>query len=170
MQYLSTRSHDEKATSAEAVLRGLAPDGGLYVPEAIPAAGLSEEALLSLDQYALTAHILKKLLSDLPAAAVEAAVRDGYSGKFETEDLTPTVPVAGAHVLELYHGPTSAFKDMALCLLPRLIAASSQACGVKEDVLVLTATSGDTGKAALAGFADAPHTRVMVFYPEGGVS
>lgn len=97
-------------------------------------------------------------------------MRDGYSGKFETEDLTPTVPVAGAHVLELYHGPTSAFKDMALCLLPRLIAASSQACGVKEDVLVLTATSGDTGKAALAGFADAPHTRVMVFYPEGGVS
>lgn len=170
MQYLSTRSHDEKATSAEAVLRGLAPDGGLYVSEAIPAAGLSEEALLSLDQYALTAHILKKLLSDLPAAAVEAAVRDGYSGKFETEDLTPTVPVAGAHVLELYHGPTSAFKDMALCLLPRLIATSSQACGVKEDVLVLTATSGDTGKAALAGFADAPHTRVMVFYPEGGVS
>lgn len=170
MQYLSTRSHDEKATSAEAVLRGLAPDGGLYVPEAIPAAGLSEDALLSLDQYALTAHILKKLLPDLPAEAVEAAVRDGYSGKFETKDLTPTVPVADAHVLELYHGPTSAFKDMALCLLPRLIAASSQACGVKEDVLVLTATSGDTGKAALAGFADAPHTRVMVFYPEGGVS
>ena len=114
MQYLSTRSHDEKATSAEAVLRGLAPDGGLYVPEAIPAAGLSEDALLSLDQYALTAHILKKLLPDLPAEAVEAAVRDGYSGKFETKDLTPTVPVADAHVLELYHGPTSAFKDMAL--------------------------------------------------------
>ncbi len=170
MQYLSTRSHDENATSAEAVLRGLAPDGGLYVPETIPAAGLTDAELLSLDQYALTAHILAKLLPDFPDGAVAAAVRDGYSGKFETEDLTPTVPVAGAHVLELYHGPTSAFKDMALCLLPRLVAAASEACGVKEDVLVLTATSGDTGKAALAGFADAPHTRVMVFYPEGGVS
>lgn len=170
MHYLSTRSHQETATSAEAVLRGLAPDGGLYVPETIPAAELSDAALISLDQYALTAHILKKLLPDLPAAAVEDAVREGYSGKFETEDLTPTVQVDKAHVLELYHGPTSAFKDMALCLLPRLIAASCAACGVKEDVLVLTATSGDTGKAALAGFADAPHTRVMVFYPEGGVS
>lgn len=170
MQYLSTRSHAEKATSAEAILQGLAPDGGLYVPEMIPAAGLSDVELLSLDQYALTAHILKKLLPGLSAAAIDSAVWEGYSGKFETGDLTPTVPVAGAHVLELYHGPTSAFKDMALCLLPRLIAASCAACGVEEEVLVLTATSGDTGKAALAGFADAPHTRVMVFYPEGGVS
>ena len=170
MQYLSTRSYETKATAAEAVLQGLAPDGGLYVPSSIPESGLSYDDILRLDQYALTAHILKKLLPDLPALAVEAAVREGYAGKFEGGDLTPTVPVGDAHVLELYHGPTSAFKDMALCLLPRLIAASCDFCGIKEDVLVLTATSGDTGKAALAGFADAPHTRVMVFYPEGGVS
>ncbi len=169
MFYYSTRS-GEKTAASGAILQGLAPDGGLYVPEAIPGSGLSPAALPAMDQYALTTHILHKLLPDLSQAAVAAAVRDGYAGKFETEDLTPTVSVGGAHVLELYHGPTSAFKDMALCLLPRLVAAAAERCGAEEDVLVLTATSGDTGKAALAGFADAPRTRVMVFYPEGGVS
>ncbi|MBE5784341.1 MAG: threonine synthase [Clostridiales bacterium] len=168
MQYFSTRSKTETAAAAEAILQGLAPDGGLYVPAAIPDAQLDDAALLSLDQYALTAHILKKLLPGVPNIA--ASVEAGYRGKFEGEDLTPTVPVQNAHVLELYHGPTSAFKDMALCLLPYLVAESGKAVGQKEDVLVLTATSGDTGKAALAGFANAPHTRVMVFYPDGGVS
>ena len=168
MQYFSTRSKQETATAAEAILQGLAPDGGLYVPESIPAAELDDAALLSLDQYALTAHILKKLLPGVPG--IDAVVEAGYRNKFDGEDLTPTVPVEKAHVLELYHGPTSAFKDMALCLLPHLVASAAKAVGQKEEVLVLTATSGDTGKAALAGFADAPHTRVMVFYPDGGVS
>ncbi|MBQ6692588.1 MAG: threonine synthase, partial [Clostridia bacterium] len=168
MQYFSTRSKQETATAAEAILQGLAPDGGLYVPESIPSAELDDAALLSLDQYALTAHILKKLLPGVPS--IDAVVEAGYRNKFDGEDLTPTVPVEKAHVLELYHGPTSAFKDMALCLLPHLVASAAKAVGQKEEVLVLTATSGDTGKAALAGFADAPHTRVMVFYPDGGVS
>lgn len=170
MQYFSTRGEGNAATVQQAVLRGLAPDGGLYVPQEIPAAELSDAALLGLGQTALTTHILNKLLPGFAPGAVEEAVRAGYSSKFETEDLTPLMPVAGAHVLELYHGPTSAFKDMALCLLPHFVAASVEESGMAEDVLVLTATSGDTGKAALAGFAGAPHTRIIVFYPEGGVS
>ena len=149
---------------------GLAPDGGLFVPEEIPASGISPDELLAMDQYEITSRILAKMLPDLSFEAVDDAVRSGYAGKFPSDNLTPLVDTKSCSVLELYHGPTCAFKDMALCLLPRLIAASCRKNGIEENVLILTATSGDTGKAALAGFADAPQTGIMVFFPRDGVS
>ena len=170
MNYISTRNKHSKITASQAILQGLAPDGGLYVPDEIPSAQLDEDMLRSMDQYSLTAHVLKKLLPDLSFESVSKAVHDGYEKKFSSDDLTPLKALDKEYVLELYHGPTSAFKDMALCLLPRLIAASCAKNGIENDILILTATSGDTGKAALAGFADAPHTKVIVFYPEDGVS
>jgi len=153
-----------------AILQGLAPDGGLYVPEYIPKSNLSKDELLSLSQCELTARILAQLLPDFSLDTLNAAVFSGYEGKFPSDDLTPLVPLSDCNILELFHGPTSAFKDMALCLLPRLIAAACNHNGMKEDVLILTATSGDTGKAALEGFADAPQTKIAVFFPVDGVS
>lgn len=170
MIYTSTRSGCEGISPSLAVLEGLAPDGGLYLPEGLPPSPVALDQLGQMDPYNLTAKVVAALLPDLGEEAVAGAVRKGYEGQFDSAELTPLVPVDGAYVLELWHGPTSAFKDMALCVLPYLMAASRKKNGISEDLLILTATSGDTGKAALSGFAGAPHTRVMVFYPEKGVS
>jgi len=116
----------------------------------------------------MTTQILSALLPDIPD--MKTLVNRAYTGKFETEDLTPTVSVGPFHVLELFRGPTSAFKDVALSMLPQLLTAAKDVKGVKEDILILTATSGDTGKAALEGFHDVPGIRICVFYPDGGVS
>ena len=153
-----------------AVLNGLAPDGGLYIPRELPKMPFSAAEAAKMDVYELTARVVSQYISDLPYDSVLRAVREGYIGRFDDERLSPLVPVGGAHVLELWHGPTSAFKDMALCVLPRLMAASREYNNISDELLILTATSGDTGKAALAGFANAPHTRIIVFYPEKGVS
>lgn len=170
MNYISTRNKSVKIAPSAAVLRGLAPDGGLYVPEAIPDAELSKEQLLGFSYPELVTHILTKLLPDLGQDNIMKAVTQGYGGKFETEDIIPMKNLKDKSVLELYHGPTSAFKDMALCLLPGLITNACKVQGFDKEVLILTATSGDTGKAALAGFAGAPNTKIIVFYPESGVS
>ena len=166
MRYHSTRDNTRFVDSAQAVLEGLAPDGGLYMPECIPA--FDWEACLTLDAQGRSAMILEKLLPDIPN--MRELVRKAYTGKFETEDLTPTVSVGDFTVLELFRGPTSAFKDVALCMLPQLLTAAKAEKGMEEDIMILTATSGDTGKAALAGFRDVPGTRITVFYPHGGVS
>ncbi len=166
MQYRSTRGACEPVDSAQAVLTGLAPDGGLYLPRQLPE--LDWQACLSLDTLSIARQILSAFLPDIPD--MEALVRRAYAGKFETEDLTPTVPVGPFSVLELFRGPTSAFKDVALSMLPQLMTAAKTAKGEKEDILILTATSGDTGKAALVGFQDVPGIRICVFYPDGGVS
>ena len=166
MLYHSTRSRELRADSAQAVLEGLAPDGGLYMPEAIPA--FDWKACLEGDSQAMATAILSALLPDIPN--MPELVKKAYTGKFETEDLTPTVPVGDFHVLELFRGPTSAFKDVALSMLPQLLTAAKTAKGWKEDILILTATSGDTGKAALEGFHDVEGVRICVFYPHGGVS
>ena len=166
MRYHSTRNHTHFVDSAQAVLEGLAPDGGLYMPESIPA--FDWEACLTLDAQGMSAMILETLLPDIPD--MRELVRRAYTGKFETEDLTPTVSVGDFTVLELFRGPTSAFKDVALCMLPQLLTASKAVKGMEKDIMILTATSGDTGKAALAGFRDVPGTRITVFYPHGGVS
>lgn len=166
MLYYSTRSKNIAVDSAQAVLDGLAPDGGLYMPERIPA--FDSEKCLTEDPYAMAVDILSALLPDIPD--MEALVRRAYTGKFQTEELTPTVPVGPFTVLELFRGPTSAFKDVALSMLPQLLTQAKAVKGVGEDILILTATSGDTGKAALAGFQDVPGTRICVFYPDGGVS
>lgn len=166
MLYHSTRSENHRADSAQAVLEGLAPDGGLYMPQSIPS--FDWKACLTGSSQDMATQILSALLPDIPD--MKTLVNRAYTGKFETEDLTPTVSVGPFQVLELFRGPTSAFKDVALSMLPQLLTAAKNVKGVKEDILILTATSGDTGKAALEGFHDVPGIRICVFYPDGGVS
>ena len=166
MNYHSTRSSFDLVNSAQAVLTGLAPDGGLYMPEYIP--HLAWHKTLSGDSLSMATDILSALLPDIPD--MPELVKMAYVGQFETEDLTPTAAVGDFTVLELFRGPTSAFKDVALRMLPQLLTTAKDVCGVKEDIMILTATSGDTGKAALAGFQDVPGVRITVFYPHGGVS
>ena len=166
MDYISTRGQSPAVDSAQAVLSGLAPDGGLYMPRAIPA--FDWQHCLTLSAQQMSAAILSALLPDIPN--MEALVKRAYTGKFETEDLTPTVPVGDFQVLELFRGPTSAFKDVALSMLPQLLTAAKQEKDIAQEIRILTATSGDTGKAALVGFQDVPGVSICVFYPFGGVS
>ena len=166
MIYHSTRNKDFRADSAQAVLEGLAPDGGLYVPEALPE--FDWKVCLQGSSMDMSAMILSALLPEIPNMA--ELVKRAYTGKFETEDLTPTVSVGDFGMLELFRGPTSAFKDVALSMLPQLLTAAKDAKGWKKDIQILTATSGDTGKAALEGFRDVPGIKICVFYPYGGVS
>ena len=166
MRYHSTRNETVFVDSAQAVLEGLAPDGGLYMPESLPAFDWRE--CLKGSSIQMSTRILSALLPDIPD--MPELVRRADTGKFETEDLTPTVPVGGFTVLELFRGPTSAFKDVALSMLPQLLTAAKNLKGQKKGILILTATSGDTGKAALEGFRDVPGVRICVFYPDGGVS
>lgn len=166
MRYHSTRNESVFVDSAQAVLEGLAPDGGLYMPEGLPAFDWQE--CLKGSSIQMSTRILSALLPDIPD--MPELVRRAYTGKFETEDLTPTVPVGGFSMLELFRGPTSAFKDVALSMLPQLLTAAKAVKGQEKDILILTATSGDTGKAALEGFRDVPGIRICVFYPDGGVS
>ena len=166
MNYHSTRNSADFVDSARAVLEGLAPDGGLYMPEYVPE--FDWKKCLSGSSQEMSAMILSALLPDIPD--MRTLVANAYTGKFETEDLTPTVPVGDFTVLELFRGPTSAFKDVALRMLPQLLTSAKSVCGQDKDIMILTATSGDTGKAALAGFQDVPGVRITVFYPDGGVS
>ncbi len=165
MIYHSTR--DEKLTAAptRAVLEGIAPDGGLYVCDP-GKLDFDWQGTLQKDTMSMAADILGALLPDFQD--MNGLVRASYAGKFASDDLTPLVPVGERYVLELYHGPTSAFKDVALSVLPRLVSAAAKQEG--SGMVILTATSGDTGKAALEGFHDVSGTRIMVFYPAGGVS
>ena len=166
MRYHSTRNESVFVDSAQAVLEGLAPDGGLYMPEGLPA--FDWQKCLKGSSIQMSTQILSALLPDIPD--MPELVRRAYTGKFETEDLTPTVPVGSFSMLELFRGPTSAFKDVALSMLPQLLTAAKAVKGQEKDILILTATSGDTGKAALEGFRDVPGIRICVFYPDGGVS
>ena len=166
MLYHSTRSSDAYVDSAKAVLTGLAPDGGLYMPEYIP--DFDWRHCLTLSAQGMSEMILSALLPDIPD--MNTLVKRAYTGKFQTEDLTPTVSAGDFNVLELFRGPTSAFKDVALSMLPQLLTASMKKCSAQKEIMILTATSGDTGKAALAGFADVPGVKICVFYPDGGVS
>ncbi len=168
MLYRSSRNDSLTASPSEAIVRGLAPDGGLYTPDAIPA--VDWRALMALDYMHLAAKVIAALLPDFSEAELLPLITSAYADKFSTPALAPTVPVGDELLLELYHGPTSAFKDVALCLLPYLMRAADVKCGGEGDILILTATSGDTGKAALEGFRDVPGVRIMVFYPSDGVS
>ncbi|WP_425057852.1 Threonine synthase [Sporomusa carbonis] len=171
--YLSTRGTVDRLTAAQAIAQGIAPDGGLYVPETIPL--LDEQALprlISLNYAERAAAILRLFLTDYTAAEIQACVAAAYSSeKFSHPAVAPVTKVAdGTFALELWHGPTSAFKDMALQLLPRLLSCALKKIGEQAEIVILVATSGDTGKAALEGFKDVEQIRVMVFYPENGVS
>lgn len=166
MDYISTRGMSPAVDSAQAVLNGLAPDGGLYVPKSIPAFDWQE--CLQKSSQGMSEMILSALLPDIPDMG--ELVKKAYTGKFETEDLTPSVAVGNMTVCELFCGPTSAFKDVALSMLPQLLTAARKEKGIQEEIRILTATSGDTGKAALVGFQDVPGVSICVFYPQGGVS
>ncbi len=170
MYFISTRG-GERVTGAEAVVKGIASDGGLFVPEEFPTVGAEEfEAMEHMDYPERAACILKKYFGEYDGEALLAALREAYS-KFEGDDPAPLIRMDnGMYMLELFHGPTCAFKDMALTVLPYLLKRGCEILGKKEDVFILTATSGDTGKAALEGFADVPGVKLMVFYPEEGVS
>ena len=166
MDYQSTRNKNLRASSTAAVLQGLASDGGLFVAGA--PADFDWRAVLNLDTFSMAEAVLSALLPDFED--MHGLVQRAYTGKFETDELTPLVQVGSRYVLELFRGPTSAFKDVALSMLPQLITAARRQEGVTDEILILTATSGDTGKAALAGFRDVPGTRIIVFYPDEGVS
>ena len=170
MIFYSTRSNEHRANSAEAVLKGIAPDGGLYTPLDFAAMKLNIGDLLGLSATELSAVVIGRILNDFAPAEMRALIEAAYEDKFETDELTPVRRVGDDFVLELFRGPTSAFKDVALSVLPRLITASRDKLNVTDEIVILTATSGDTGKAALEGFHDVPGTQIVVFYPDGGVS
>ena len=171
MDYFSTRGGAERVSSAAAILKGLASDGGLFVPASFPQMPLSAiEELAGLSYEERAVRILRLFLTDYTEEEIEGCVRRAYSHTFDDVRRAPVTSVGELEVLELWHGPTSAFKDMALQLLPQLMSTARVKQGEKDTILILVATSGDTGKAALEGFADAAGIRIMVFYPDGGVS
>lgn len=168
--YRSTRSADVKVSASEAILKGLAPDGGLYVPESIPALDKSLEELSKMDYREVAYNVMKLFITDFTKEELEACINKAYDTKFDTDEIAPLVKADGAYYLELFHGATIAFKDMALSILPHLLTTSARKNNIKNEIVILTATSGDTGKAALAGFADVEGTKIIVFYPKNGVS
>ncbi|WP_026834868.1 threonine synthase [Eubacterium xylanophilum] len=168
--YKSTRSEGTKVTASEAILKGLADDGGLFVPESIPQLDKSLEELSKLGYKETAYEIMKLFFSDFTEEELKYCINGAYDEKFDTDVIAPLVEKDGAYYLELFHGKTIAFKDMALSILPYLMTTSAKKNGVKNEIVILTATSGDTGKAALAGFADVEGTSIIVFYPKNGVS
>lgn len=170
MNFISTRG-GECVSGAQAIAQGIAKDGGLFVPEKFPAVSVSElEEMLSMNYAERAATVLHKYLDEYDFDGLKAACEKAYA-QFEGDDAAPLVKIdAGLYMLELFHGPTCAFKDMALTLLPYLLRTGCNLCGIQEQVLILVATSGDTGKAALEGFKDADGVKIMVFYPNDGVS
>ena len=168
--YKSTRGNAETVTASKAILTGLSPDGGLYVPTEIPQIDKSLAALAKMSYQELAYDIMSKFLTDFTEDELRHCITSAYDSKFDTEVIAPIVKRDGAYYLELFHGATIAFKDMALSILPHLMVTSARKNGVTRDIVILTATSGDTGKAAMAGFADVPGTKIIVFYPHGGVS
>ncbi len=170
MVFYSTRSKAHTADSTEAVLKGIAPDGGLYTPVDFDQMQVDVGKLLGMSAVEISSEVIGRILNDFTPEEMRTLIEAAYDGKFETGDLTPLEKVGDDFVLELFRGPTLAFKDVALSVLPRLITAARDKLGVKEEIVILTATSGDTGKAALEGFHDVPGTRIIVFYPDGGVS
>lgn len=166
--YESTRGNISRQRSAQAIALGMVPQGGLFVPSQIRSINWHDFQGYSYSQLAL--EIIKLYLEDLPSEMIEKAVKVYSDDRFETDNPAPLVSVGDYGMLELWHGPTAAFKDMALQVLPYLLASSIQSLGLDSEVLILTATSGDTGKAALEGFKDVAGTQIVVFYPEGGVS
>ncbi len=168
--YRSTRNAEETVTASMAILKGLANEGGLFVPDEIPALDVSVEALSKMDYREVAYNVMKLMLTDFTEEELKYCINSAYDDKFDTKEIAPLVHKAGAYYLELFHGSTIAFKDMALSILPYLLTTSAKKNNVKNEIVILTATSGDTGKAALAGFADVPGTRIIVFYPKNGVS
>ncbi len=170
MLYVSTRNAEEKVTASQAVLKGLAENGGLFVPEQIPALDVPLEKLADMSYQQTAYEVMKLFLTDYTKEELKSCIEKAYDGKFDTSEIAPLVKAQDVSYLELFHGATIAFKDMALSILPHLLITAARKNQVRNDIVILTATSGDTGKAALAGFADVEGTKIIVFYPKDGVS
>ncbi|MGN0343811.1 MAG: threonine synthase [Lachnospiraceae bacterium] len=168
--YSSTRNANDKVTASQAILKGLADDGGLFVPSEIPALDVSLKDLADMTYQQTAYEVMKLFLTDFTEEELKNCIGSAYDSKFDTGEIAPLVEAEGAYYLELFHGATIAFKDMALSILPHLLITAARKNNVKNDIVILTATSGDTGKAALAGFADVKGTKIVVFYPKNGVS
>ncbi len=168
--YKSTRGGQKGLKASQAILQGLAEDGGLFVPEYLPKLELSLGELSKMSYQEVAYEVMKLFLTDFTEEELRSCIRNAYDEKFDTEVIAPLAKVDGAYYLELFHGATVAFKDMALSILPHLLTAAAKKNDIKNEIVILTATSGDTGKAALAGFADVPGTKIIVFYPKDGVS
>ena len=168
--YKSTRGAEEAVTASQAILQGLARDGGLFVPTEIPKLSLTMEELSKMSYQETAYEVMKLFLTDFTEEELKHCIQGAYDDKFDTDVIAPLAKVEGAYFLELFHGATIAFKDMALSILPYLMTTAAKKNQIKNDIVILTATSGDTGKAALAGFADVPGTKIIVFYPKNGVS
>lgn len=168
--YKSTRNSSIRVSASQAILKGLSDEGGLFIPERIPALDIPMEEIAKMS-YAETAYeVMSRFYTDFTEEELKNCIARAYDSKFDTEVIAPLVEADGAYYLELFHGPTIAFKDMALSILPHLMITSARKNNVKNDIVILTATSGDTGKAALAGFAKVEGTKIIVFYPKNGVS
>ncbi|MBR6303913.1 MAG: threonine synthase, partial [Lachnospiraceae bacterium] len=170
IMYSSTRGHGGKVTASQAILKGLAEDGGLFVPDKIPALDKSLKELSEMSYQEVAYEVMKLFLTDFTEGELKTCINRAYDSKFDTEVIAPLAYAEGVYYLELFHGATIAFKDMALSILPHLMITSARKNNIKNEIVILTATSGDTGKAALAGFADVEGTRIIVFYPKNGVS
>lgn len=170
LYYISTRGNSKKVTSSEAIVKGIAEDGGLYVPELIPKITMNLENLSTMNYRELAYYIMKMYFEDFTEDELKTCVNGAYDEKFENPLIAPLNYKNGVCFLELYHGKTLAFKDMALSILPYLMKTAAKKTGVDKEIVILTATSGDTGKAALEGFDSVPGTKIIVFYPKDGVS
>ena len=168
--YKSTRNSEKTVTASEAILKGLADDGGLFVPVSIPKLDVTLNELKDMSYQETAYAVMKQFLTDFTEEELKDCIAKAYDDKFDTEEIAPLAKVEDTYYLELFHGATIAFKDMALSILPHLLTTSAKKNQVKNEIVILTATSGDTGKAALAGFADVEGTRIIVFYPKNGVS
>ncbi len=168
--YKSTRGTGEELTASQAILKGLAEDGGLFVPTSIPVLETSLEELSQKSYQEVAYEVMSRFLTDFTEEELKVCISKAYDEKFDTREIAPLVQKGDAYYLELFHGATIAFKDMALSILPHLMTTAAKKNHAEKEIVILTATSGDTGKAAMAGFADVPGTRIIVFYPKNGVS
>lgn len=168
--YKSTRGTGECVKASEAILKGLSKDGGLFVPTEIPKLDVPMNRLAEMTYQEIAYEVMSRFFTDFTEEELKSCIARAYDSKFDTEEIAPLVKAGGAYYLELFHGATIAFKDMALSILPHLLTTSAKKNHVNNEIVILTATSGDTGKAAMAGFTDVPGTRIIVFYPKNGVS
>jgi len=168
--YSSTRDGRKRITASQAILKGLSEDGGLFVPDHIPVLPCSMRELADKSYQETAYEVMKLFFTDFTEEELKGCIARAYDSKFDTEEIAPLVEAEGAYYLELFHGATIAFKDMALSILPHLMTTAARKNQVKNEIVILTATSGDTGKAALAGFAGVEGTKIIVFYPKNGVS
>ena len=168
--YRSTRNNNEPVTASQAILKGLADDGGLFVPTGLPKLDTSLMKLADKNYQEVAYEVMKQFLTDFTEEELKSCISRAYDSKFDTEEIAPLIEKDGVYYLELFHGATIAFKDMALSILPHLLTTSAKKNHITNEIVILTATSGDTGKAALAGFADVEGTSIIVFYPKNGVS